>query len=288
MIDLHIHTTASADGQYSPKKIVPMAKRLGLSAIAFADHNVIGSVIEGRRLCNEAGIDFLEAVELNTDFEGRDLHLLGFGIDPLNDSFLEWLDRIDKTREQKARSWAENLASLGLKITYEEAASLTPGRLPTGSSFLMALTEHSENLSHPLVAPYVGVGPKAKNPYVDFYFEVLALGPAKSNVKELTTIDAIDKLNGFDALPILAHPSNLPRDILDNLIESGLKGVEAVSSYHDAKTTKQYIQLAKDKGLLISAGSDFHGPIFKKTVKLGGISPNSRWIFDALIDHLNR
>lgn len=288
MIDLHIHTTASADGQYPPKKIVRMAKEIGLSAIAFADHNVVGSVIEGRKLCGEADIGFLEAIELNTDYNGIDLHLLGYGIDPESEPFLNWLEQIEKMREQKAIFWAKNLASLGLQIRYEEAADLTPGRLPTGSSFLIALTNHLENLDHPLVAPYVGNGPKAENPYVNFYFEVLAQGPAQSAVKELTTIEAIEKLIEFKALPVLAHPANILDEIVENLIESGLKGIEAASSYHNAATTNRYLEMARQKGLLITAGSDFHGPKFKKKAKLGGITPNDRWIFDTLMSRLHR
>ena len=54
-IDLHIHTQASADGVYSPREIFDMARRAGLRAIAFADHNSTESCDEGDDRLRVAG-----------------------------------------------------------------------------------------------------------------------------------------------------------------------------------------------------------------------------------------
>lgn len=288
MIDLHIHTNASADGQYGPADIVAMAKQLGLSAIAFADHNVVGSLIEGRALCAQAGIDFVEAVELNTDYGTTDLHILGFGVDPQNAAFTAWLDSLGKARLERAKARADKLVGLGLTLTYEEVAALTPGRLPTASSFLRAIEAHPENRAHPLVAPYIEGGAKVDNAYVNFYFDVMANGPAFADVRILATYDAIEKLREFGALPILAHPNNIEIEVLDDLIDRGLAGIEAASSYHDQAKTDHFLAFAKKRNLLVTAGSDFHGPKFKKLVKLGKVCPNDRSIFDALMLALGR
>ena len=288
MIDLHIHTDASADGQYPPDRIVTLAKQIGLSALAFADHNGVGSVAEGRRLCAKHGIDFVEAIELNTDYDGRDLHLLGYGVNPGDPVFVRWLAHIEALRENQTRAWAQNLQGLGLVLDYTDVAALSPGRTPTGSSFLRVLSQHPENDAHPLVAPYLPGGDRADNPYVNFYFEVLADGPAKSDTPGLTCVEAIARLGDLGALSVLAHPADTPPEIILDLIRRGLRGIEAASSYHDEATTLRHLNLAKKHDLLVTAGSDYHGPRFKKQVKLGDIRPNDRSFFDELIRALDR
>lgn len=283
MIDLHIHTTASADGQYPPEKIVEMASALGLSAIAFADHNTIASLETGRALCKKAGIDFLEAVELNTDHYGSDLHLLGYGVDPNDELFLKWLEQINEGLYEKARIWAANLVSLGLKLTFEEVMERSGGQIPTGSVFMQVLSGYPENLSHPLVKPYLPGGDKDDNPYAYFYFEVLADGPAKADVQVLTTVEAVRRLLEFRAVPVLGHPTSVSNAVLDALVENGLMGIEAHSSYHDEKKTTHYLSYARNQGLLITAGSDYHGEKIKPIVKLGGVSGNHRSVYETLL-----
>jgi 3',5'-nucleoside bisphosphate phosphatase len=286
VIDLHIHTNASADGQHSPDEIVSMAAELGLSAIAFADHNTIGSVAEGAALCADAGIDFINSIELNTDHLGMDLHLLGYGFDLLDLKFTVWIDRLKKQAMKRARAWADKMNELGLRLDFERVQKLSGESLPTGSSFLRAIAEHPENLHHPLAEPYLPGGIKSQNPYVLFYFEVMAEGPAKVDAKLLTTIEAIETLSGFGAIPVLAHPNNLEASTIDPLVKSGLRGIEAISSYHDDPTTARHIEYAKSRKLIMTAGSDFHGVTFKKDVKLGGISGNDRAIYERLIEAL--
>jgi len=288
MIDLHIHTTASADGQYGPEKIINMAFTIGITALAFADHNTVKNVKAGRSLCREAKIDFIEAIEFNSDFNGKDIHLLGYGVNPDDPRFLEWLDEIKEGQIRKCKEWARNLRELGVNIRYDEAALITPGRLPTGSNFLNAIARRKENLAHPLIAPYLPGGDKYENGYVDFYFDVLAQGPARSTITFQTTQQVIARLKELGALPVLAHPVEISRNALEIFIDAGLGGIEAASSYHDKKITADFIDLAREYDLIITAGSDFHGPKFKKNVLLGGITPNDRGIFHKLLAALGR
>ena len=77
MIDLHIHTIAS-DGQHTAAEIVKMASQLGLFAIAIADHNSVESVSLAQELSEKAGIKFAPCIELDTIYNGLDLHILGY------------------------------------------------------------------------------------------------------------------------------------------------------------------------------------------------------------------
>src|SRR4030065_1911396 len=94
MIDLHIHTSASSDGQHTPREIFEMAKKIGLEAIAFADHNTVAALDEGFELSKEFGIEFIPAIEINTIHNELDLHLLAYYIDYREPEFRAWLDEV--------------------------------------------------------------------------------------------------------------------------------------------------------------------------------------------------
>src|SRR5688500_4080828 len=86
-VDLHLHTTWS-DGRWAPRQVVEEAAQLGLAAIAITDHDVIGGLAEAEQVAREHGIAFLPGVELTADWNGKTVHMLGYGIDPVNETLV--------------------------------------------------------------------------------------------------------------------------------------------------------------------------------------------------------
>ena len=69
----------------------------------------------------------------------------------------------------------------------------------------------------------------------------------------------------------LAHPVRLREDVaalLPELCAAGLNAIEAYHSDHSPQQTELYLQLAKQHGLLVTGGSDFHGAV-KPEILLG-------------------
>ena len=60
-------------------------------------------------------------------------------------------------------------------------------------------------------------------------------------------------------------------DILGKLIESGLEGIEVYNSLHTYEELQRYLEIANKYNILVSGGSDYHGPIVKPNVLLGKI-----------------
>jgi predicted metal-dependent phosphoesterase TrpH len=271
MIDLHVHTDASADAQHSPAELFAMAQALGLRCLAFADHNTIAALPAGLRLARATGVEFIGAVELNTHLDGRELHLLGYGVDPAAPAVRAWFDEIDAMFRRQTERRVARFVELGFALTVDDVRRVAGSRLPTGSSFLDALAATPANREHPLLRPYL-VGPKAANRYVNFYFEVMAGdGPANVGDESLPVRDAIARLRAVGAAPVAAHPRDLPEAEFRKLIDAGLLGVEAICSYHDAATAQRWRGLAARYGVLHTAGSDFHGVRTKAGVKLGDL-----------------
>ena len=272
MIDLHIHTNASSDGQHSPREIFEMARGKGLRAIAFADHNSVKNVGEGIRLAREFKIEFITCLELNTLFNGLDLHLLAYFIDPRRPELQEWLEEIDREKAEQARKRVEKLNALGFFFTEKDLNVFSEGRLPTGMSFLKAILSHPENRQDPRLRPYID-GERSRSPYVNFYRDYLRGGkPALVSMEDVPTSAAIRKIKGLGAIPILAHPSDTGEENIRALIRDGLEGLEAFSPYHTPEEQEAFRVFAETQGLLITAGSDFHGKNVKPDVELGQVS----------------
>ncbi|MBV1768896.1 MAG: PHP domain-containing protein, partial [Candidatus Desulforudis sp.] len=77
--DLHIHTTYS-DGSDSPQKVVERAVAQGLDAIAITDHDTVSGVPAALEAARDLPLVVVPGVEINTDYMGREIHILGYFI----------------------------------------------------------------------------------------------------------------------------------------------------------------------------------------------------------------
>ena len=274
MIDLHIHTHASSDGQHSPREIFEMAHAIGLRTIAFADHNSIASVAEGLRLAAEYGMEFFPCLEINTEFRGMDLHLLAYFIPIDNPDLQEFLQTIRDEKIQQAHLRVRRLNELGFEFTWQDLKKFSGEGIPTGVSYLKAILLHRKNRRDPRLRPYID-GDRADSPYFNFYRDFLRHGkPAYVPIRGISTIEAIQRIHRMGAIPVLAHPSDTGLENIPTLVEYGLEGLEAYSSYHDPAEQQFFNDFAKANGLLVTAGSDFHGQAIKPDIVLGRINGN--------------
>ncbi|MFQ6078498.1 MAG: PHP domain-containing protein, partial [Thermodesulfobacteriota bacterium] len=175
VIDLHIHTTASSDGQHGPGEIFEMSKELKLEAIAFADHNSVGSVDEGLRISRDFGIEFIPCIEINSHYKGYDFHLLGYFIDHQDERIRRWLEGLGEQERDQIRQRVKRLRDLGFRLSVGDVEQLSAGREPTGVSYLNALLAREENRANPRLRAYID-GDRSDSPYLNFYLDYLAGG----------------------------------------------------------------------------------------------------------------
>ena len=67
MIDLHIHSKYSFDSLLSPRTILKVAKKRGLTGIAVTDHNTIRGALEVRRINKDPDFAIIIGSEIITD-----------------------------------------------------------------------------------------------------------------------------------------------------------------------------------------------------------------------------
>src|SRR5262245_3810714 len=113
--DLHIHSVHS-DGAYTPAQIVDLARRSGLAAIALTDHDTVSGIAEARRADQGGAVEIISGVEITAEFQGRELHLLGYFFDSQNSALLSALERLRRNRRERFREMVQRLKGCGVAV----------------------------------------------------------------------------------------------------------------------------------------------------------------------------
>jgi hypothetical protein len=282
MIDLHIHTIASSDGQHTPQEIFRMAGAAGLTAIAFADHNSVASVAAGAALAERCGIEFIPCIEFNSIYRELDLHVLAYFIDHASPRLIAWLQEIREEKKRQAGLRVRKLNELGFVVSMQDVEKFAAGREPTGISYLKALISREENRGDARIQRFID-GDRSDSPYLNFYRDYLRGGkPAFVPMQAVETFSVIQRIKELGGIPVLAHPSETGDEILIDLLEGGLAGLEVFSSYHSPAEEAHFLAIAREYNLVVTAGSDFHGGAVKPNVSLGGVRGNSYELVEKL------
>lgn len=256
-IDLHTHSTAS-DGSLTPAKLVYEAKRLGLQAIALADHDTAAGLPEAMDAGQAAGLEVIPGVEISAEFAPGTMHILGLWAPPESIQLAQLLDYQERQRRRRIPLMVQQLNDLGMELTVEEVQQESQGG-----------TVGRPHVAHALIGKgYVKSVDEAFNKFIG------KNSPAYVPKAKVDPIEAIRILKEEGATAILAHPYTLglsDHDLEILLIElksHGLDGIEVYYTEHSPEQTKAYLAMAKKLNLVVSGGSDFHGDA-KKDTKLG-------------------
>lgn len=258
MIDMHIHTNCS-DGDNSPKRVIQMAKEVGITHMAITDHDTIDALQVAQSEANRVGIKLLNGMELASS-EYKNMHILGYGFDFNNQYLQDTLTRWRNGRVERAYNIIKYLKeSHNINIPIDYINRFCKGSSIGRMHFAQALVSLG----------YVESIQDAFTKYLDTS-EFHSL-----DRKKPTTERILEVIHTSGGMSVLAHPSSLnatPNEF-DSLIARmkglGLSGLECYYCKHDKSMTEYYINVAKKYNLLITGGSDFHGDIAKPNLKIG-------------------
>lgn len=240
--DLHVHSVAS-DGLYSLQQLAELARRSGLAGLAITDHDVLPDAAVFGRAAQPFGVQLWVGVELSTEWQGRGLHLLGYGFDSHHAELVSACRKLQEGRRERWQALVARLKKRGLKL---DAARLTelgqrsaPGRM---------------HLARELVR--MGHAPTPRSAVIRYLCEP----EADSCWHRLPTGDAIALLHAAGGMASLAHPPpNLTQTHWQKLVAAGLDAVETQFPGLGGGHRRFLQERAREYGLLATAGSDFHG-----------------------------
>lgn len=244
-VDLHLHTTWS-DGRWEPRQVVEEAAERGLAAIAVTDHDVVDGLAEAQQAADEHGIAFLTGVELTADWDGRTVHVLGYGIDPADPTLTAALDRGRALMAAHVEEVLTALERAGTPLSPDDLARYRV-RYASGAALILAMVEQ-------------GILRKASNGGA-------LLRLASREPRAYTAVEAIQVIHAAGGLAALAHPAKLVRDRphltaeqLRPLAEAGLDAVEVWQVVHGEQERAHYSLVAESLAIEVVGGSDCHGP----------------------------
>ncbi len=241
---MHTHSTYS-DGVHSPAALIEMAKSKGLSGLALTDHDSMEGFSELKAAAAVAGLEVITGVEMSCEYNQRDLHVLGYGVDHANEKLQSLLLEFRQAREQRGQRIVAKLAEQGVHIEMARVMAKAGAGALGRPHIAEALIEAGYASDHGhAFAKFIGEGCPA---YVDKF----KMQPAQ----------AVSSIHAAGGLAFIAHPGYYMEDYdaFLRLLDEGFDGVEVFHPYHISSVTTRLLGLARDRGLLISGGSDFHG-----------------------------
>jgi len=241
--DLHLHTNAS-DGLLSPVELINAINEIGMKCISITDHDTIGGYLAALDQAKLFGIELLPGVEITTNYNGRECHILAYAFDTENGPFLNFLNNQRLIRYKRAESILDKLNGLGYDIDIDDVSAESGRATISRNHIAMALQkkrfvatkrEAFDRLLHTRGPAYV------INGYPDVR-EVLEIVKAAGGVS------------------FLAHPGMYYiYEDLKYFLDNGIDGIEYIHPSHNYKTQKKLKDYATNYNLLLSGGSDFHG-----------------------------
>ncbi len=247
-IDLHVHSDCS-DGTFTPEELVSYALKKGLRAFALTDHDTVEGVRKAQRAAEGTPLTVIPGVELSSDYKGRDIHVLGLGINPEDPRFLGYLADFRRARDVRNEKMLAKLREHGVEISAEKMAAAFPDCVWTRAHFARYLLDHGyvRDMQEGF-ARYVGDD-----------------APCFVPKEQISPFRAVKLLLENGAHPVLAHPllyhlsSSQLEELVAGLKDCGLQGLEAVYSTNRFSDESSMKQLARRHGLCVTGGSDFHG-----------------------------
>ncbi|GAA0179174.1 PHP domain-containing protein [Clostridium sediminicola] len=242
--DFHLHTNAS-DGKLSPTEVVKLAKTEGLDIIAITDHDNTNGLEEGLLASKNQDIKIIPGIELTTTYNNESVHIVGYFRDTSYDTkdFQDFLKDLQNRRVTRGKEITNRLKKFfNIEISFEKILKETNG-LIARPHLARAIIDAGYDFSW------------------DYIFDNIISNDSPAYVpnKKIEVSDGISLLKNLGAFVSLAHPTLLKKTPVRNLLEMGFDGIEGIYPLNKKNEETKFRLLAKEFGILLTAGSDYHG-----------------------------
>jgi predicted metal-dependent phosphoesterase TrpH len=247
-VDLHMHSTFS-DGEDTPEALAGKVHASGIEVAALTDHDSFEGVARFRVACRALGVRTIAGMELEVEWQSQEIHILGLGFDIHSGVMADLLADMKRSRRKRTEAILANLRRHGCHVLIEAAMKYSETDTVRRSHIARAMVDcgdvatRQEAVEKWLIRGCPGYLPKTL-------------------VDSAVGIDAIRRAGG---VAVFAHPFKRHPDmdslekVVPDLIAMGLGGLEVVYSGCSPAQVENLIELARNSGLVITVGSDFHG-----------------------------
>ncbi len=244
-VDFHSHTLES-DGSLTPAQLVERMRARGVGWFSITDHDTTRAYAA----VEAPGQHVVPGIEINTTWDGSDVHVLGYRVPTGPSPLADVLERNRAHRRARIDVMVGGLNRVGYPLTVAQVLAESGG---------------GHALGRPHVAKALIRAGMVRDVQAAFR-DLLSRGkPGYAPSHHITPFEAIEVVRASGGVPVLAHPGRLADDaIVAELAARGLGGIEVFYPTHSAEQVARYRALAARHGLVMTAGSDFHDERYNK------------------------
>lgn len=263
--DFHCHSNWS-DGTYSTEQLIALAIKENIKHLSITDHDAVGDTLNALSLSKKNNIDYVSGIELSCkDVKHlKKVHILGYAYDINNSYLIEYCDRIGKDRNKLAFGMIEKINRIGYNLKKED--------------FFKRLNKKKIIYKQHIMEQLLIKG------YTDSIYGSLfkffeTKGVFKEPVPYLPYDEGIKLIIEAGGIPVVAHIGVYNNwGIIEELIKSGIKGIEVYHYNHTREDIRRALAIAKKFNLVITGGSDFHGKFGNKGATTLGMPIKRKYI----------
>ncbi len=257
-IDLHLHTTYS-DGRWSAEELLDHLAHEGFGLVAVTDHDRVETVASVQQVGAQKHVPVLAGVEISAQWRGQMGDVLCYGFDSGDGALRSLANRVRQGQKENAEEVYAELLRRGYQFPRrQEMLAKNAGELRVAGDCANLLIKHG----------YVNDWPSA--------FEMIRdAGYREFKADMAETVEIVHRCGG---VALIAHPGRGQREpqeftfytpeLLDQVrADIPIDGIEVYYPTHTPELVETYLTYARQHNLLISAGSDSHGPPGRMPIK---------------------
>ncbi len=236
------------------------AREHGVAVLALTDHDTTAGVAEALEAGRTYRVDVIPGVEINTDVDAYEVHILGYFVNAADEALQTLLQRMRTGRLERAQRMVEKLQALGVPVSWARVQAIAGGATIGRPHIARALVEAGRvDSAQDAFERYLGRS-----------------GPAYVPRPRLTPEEAVEAVAASGGVPVLAHPgwqaSGPVIERIPQLLEHGLRGIEVYYPGHAPADVAAFLGVARRYGLVATGGTDYHGDGMSGGVPLGSVA----------------
>lgn len=258
--DLHIHSSIS-DGLLSPEEIVDWGLRKNLEAISITDHDSIAGIHNAGEYARGKGIEVVPGIELSTEYNSVEIHMLGYYIDYYNPALIAFITNLKESRLERAKKIVKKLNMMGYMINFNDICNNA---------------QNVESIGRPHIARTL-IEKGYCESTTEAFDKLLGFNrPAYVERYKVSPFEAIEIILKCDGAASIAHPGlivNIDKlKLIAKLKKWGLAAIEVYHSSHTENDIEFFSNAAKSLDLIATGGSDCHGIMTDNIPALGSVT----------------
>jgi predicted metal-dependent phosphoesterase TrpH len=253
-IDLHIHTTAS-DGVFTPSEVVQIALERSLSIIAITDHDSVDGVVPAMQAAHRLPLEVIPGIEMGIENGPRDIHVLGYGLDPRDVKLNKRLRQMRDYRYHRMEEMVAKLNAHGVPVTAKRIREIAAGDVIARPHIAQAIIE-------------IGVVADMNEAFERFIGNDRPCYVPRLKMQPVEGIRLIHEAGG---VAVVAHPGRYtdPLGVVNEFVGYGIDGVEVYYPDNSSALRQDLHRLAAEHNLIVTGGCDFHRPASDGSLIMG-------------------